>query len=73
MTDSPGQGRAQSAAQHLLEGLAPLCGLQVDTARVAFLLPLAQSLLEHGEQLVRTTAPAVEPYFICARRTSSVA
>jgi len=71
MTNYPGQDKTEPAARLLLEGLASLCGLGVDTPRVALLQPLADSLLQHGERLARTTEPATEPYFIGAMRTWS--
>jgi hypothetical protein len=64
MPDLVDQDHAQRAARLALEGLAPLYGLDVDTARVAFLQPLAASLLQQGEQLTRTIEPAVEPFFV---------
>jgi hypothetical protein len=64
MTDDVGQDQVHLAVRLALESLAPLCGLDVDASRVALLQPLVTVLLRQGEQLVRTTEPAVEPFFI---------
>lgn len=64
MTGDVGQDQAQRAVRLALENLAPLCGLDVDATRVALLQPLATVLLRQGEQLVRTTEPTVEPFFV---------
>jgi hypothetical protein len=73
MTGDVRQDRAQLAARLALEGLAPLCGLDVDATRVAVLHPLVAVLLLQGEQLTKATEPPVEPFFIGVdvRRTES--
>ncbi len=64
MSDHIRQEQAQLAARLALEGLAPLCGSDVDASRVALLQPLVATLLLQGEQLARTIEPAVEPYLV---------
>lgn len=64
MTGDVRQDRVQLAARLALEGLAPVCGLDVDATRVGVLQPLVAVLLLQGEQLTQATEPTVEPFFI---------